>query len=298
VRIGPKEIWKVAKNLAHQESVDALIASFEAAAQETEEGTQFWLARDLSNLLGYAKYDNFLPVIEKAKVACVNAGAESENHFLGVRKMVSIGSGAERETDDVMLTRYACYLIAQNSDARKKPVAFAQTYFAIQTRRQELNSDPGTPPTALTEDERRILLRDEIKGHNRKLSSTAKSAGVVTSSDFANFHSSGYQGLYGGLTKIGIQKYKGLTSKQDILDHMGSTELAANLFRLTQTEEKLRKEKIQGKENANRTHYEVGRKVRNTMQQISGTVPENLPAVEHVKEARKRIKETAKKQIR
>jgi DNA-damage-inducible protein D len=285
----------MAETPAQRDSVESLIAAFEDAAQETEDSTQFWLARDLSELLGYVKYDNFLPVIEKAKVACANAGVDVQNHFLDVRKMVSIGSGAEHETQDVMLTRYACYLIAQNSDARKKPVAFAQTYFAIQTRRQEIEDRNQSTSQPLSEDERRLLLRDEIKGHNKKLSSTAKTAGVVTSADFAKFHSLGYQGLYGGLNKSGIQRYKGLTSKQEILDHMGSTELAANLFRLTQTEEKLRKEQIRGKEKANRTHYDVGRTVRNTMKEISGTVPEKLPAVEHVKEARKRLGSIKKK---
>jgi DNA-damage-inducible protein D len=201
--------------------------------------------------------------------------------------MVPIGSGAQREIPDIILTRYACYLIAQNGDARKQPIAFAQTYFAIQTRRQELEDASAEP---MPEDQKRCLLRDEIKEHNKHLASAAKGAGVVKPMDFAIFQSFGYRGLYGGLDKRGIQRKKGLRVRDNILDHMGSTELAANLFRATQTEEKLRRENVQGKEAANKTHYDVGQKVRQTISDIGGVMPENLPPAEDITKVSRRLK--------
>ena len=204
--------------------------------------------------------------------------------------MVPIGSGAERDIPDIRLTRYACYLIAQNGDSRKKPIAFAQTYFAIQTRRQEIRDDDVAQYVPLSEDQKRLLLRDEIKDHNKKLASTAKGAGVIEPIDFAVFQTFGYKGLYGGLDRIGIQRKKGLKSKQHILDHMGSTELAANLFRATQTEEKLRRENIKGKEAANVVHYEVGSKVRQAIKDIGGTMPENLPVADDIAKVGRRLK--------
>lgn len=269
--------------------IDQLISSFEAAAQ-IEDGVEFWCARDLQELLGYAKWDNFLEVIQKAKAACAASGQLVENHFADVGRMVTIGSGAEREVDDIRLTRYACYLTAQNGDARKPPVAFAQTYFAIQTRRQEIADDDLAAYTPLSEDQKRVLLRDEIKEHNKNLASAAKNAGVVQPMDFAIFQTHGYKGLYGGLDRLGIQRKKGLRAKQNILDHMGSTELAANLFRATQTEEKLRRDNIKGKAAANATHYEVGRKVRDTIREIGGTMPENLAPAEDITKVERRIK--------
>jgi DNA-damage-inducible protein D len=269
-------------------SVERLIESFENVAQIDDDGVEFWEARDLQELLGYQRWDTFLEVIEKAKIACVTSGQLLENHFSDVRKMVSIGSGAEREIANIRLTRYACYLTAQNGDARKKPIAFAQTYFAIQTRRQEVDDEDQYTP--LSEDQKRVLLRDEIKEHNKHLASAAKGAGVVEPLDFAIFQTYGYKGLYGGLDRPGIQRAKGLRSKQNILDHMGSTELAANLFRATQTEDKLRREKIRGKEAANSTHYEVGRKVRQAIKDIGGTMPEHLPAAEDIGKVARRLK--------
>jgi DNA-damage-inducible protein D len=269
-------------------SVERLIESFENVAQIDDDGVEFWEARDLQELLGYQRWDTFLEVIEKAKIACVTSGQLLENHFSDVRKMVSIGSGAEREIANIRLTRYACYLTAQNGDARKKPIAFAQTYFAIQTRRQEVDDEDQYTP--LSEDQKRVLLRDEIKEHNKHLASAAKGAGVVEPLDFAIFQTYGYKGLYGGLDRPGIQRAKGLRSKQNILDHMGSTELAANLFRATQTEDKLRREKIRGKEAANSTHYEVGRKVRQAIKDIGGTMPEHLPAAEGIGKVARRLK--------
>lgn len=231
-----------------------------------------------------------MEVVEKAKIACKSTGQNIEDHFADVRKMVSIGSGAEREILDIHLTRYACYLTAQNGDSRKKPIAFAQTYFAIQTRRQEIRDEDEAQYVPLSEDQKRLLLRDEIKDHNKKLASAAKGAGVIDPFDFAVFQTHGYQGLYGGLDRSGIQRRKGLKSKQHILDHMGSTELAANLFRATQTEEKLRRDQVRGKAAANATHYEVGSKVRQAIKDIGGTMPENLPVAEDIVKVGRRLK--------
>ncbi len=276
------------------EGIEALIARFEEAAQLDEDGSQYWFARDLQVLLEYAKWDNFLAVIGKAKEACERSGHPPEDHFAEVGKMVSLGSGAEREVEDLVLSRYASYLIAQNADPKKNSVAFAQTYFAVQTRRQELNDAAEGEYVPLSEDERRVLLRDEIKEHNRHLASAAKSAGVREGIEFAIFQTEGYKGLYGGLDVPGIRRRKGLSAKQHILDHMGSTELAANLFRATQTEEKLRRDKVQGRDAANRTHFEIGRKVRQTIDEIGGVMPEKLPPAEDVKKVSRRLSKALK----
>jgi len=276
------------------DTIDALIERFEAVAHVDEDGGDYWFARELQSLLEYTKWDNFLAVIAKAKEACVRSGNRLDDHFADVGKMVSLGSGAEREVDDIVLSRYAAYLIAQNGDPRKRSVAFAQTYFAIQTRRQEVQDDSEEQYTPLSEDERRILLRDEIKEHNRHLASAAKGAGVREGVEFAIFQTEGYKGLYGGLDVPGIRRRKGLNPKQHILDHMGSTELAANLFRATQTEEKLRRDQVQGKEAANRTHFEIGRKVRQTIQEIGGAMPEKLPPAEDIKKVSRRLNKALK----
>jgi len=211
--------------------------------------------------------------------------------------MVEIGSGAAREIENVRLTRYASYLIAQNGDSRKREIAFAQTYFAIQTRRQEIQDEDTQQYVPLSEDHKRVLLRDEIKEHNKNLASAAKGAGVVAPVDFAIFQSFGYKGLYGGLDRAGIQRKKGLKAKENILDHMGSTELAANLFRATQTEEKLRREKIRGKDSANQAHHEVGRKVRQTIKDIGGTMPENLPKAENITTVSRRLQKATPQEL-
>lgn len=278
--------------------VDKLIASFESAAQVDDEGVEFWYARQLQILLGYdSSWQNFEKVIEKAKLACTQSGQDIANHFNDVVNMVEIGSGAERAVKDIKLTRYAAYLVAQNGDSRKSPVAFAQTYFAIQTRRQELQDDALAQYTPLPEHEKRLLLRNEIRDHNKNLASAAKNAGVIKPVDFAIFQNFGYKGLYGGLDRGGIQRAKGLKSKDNILDHMGSTELAANLFRATQAEEKLRRDNIQGKDNANNAHHEVGRKVRQAIIDIGGTMPERLaPAEDIVKVGRRLAKAIAASQ--
>ncbi len=251
--------------------------TFESLRQE-ENGSEFWSARQLAKVLEYLEYRNFLAVVDKAKKACKNSGRPIEDHFVDITEMVDIGSGARRKIEDVKLSRYACYLIVQNGDSSKRVIANGQTYFAIQTRRQELADSQSFQQ--LREDEKRLFLRNELREHNKLLVETAQQAGVETTLDFAVFQNHGYKGLYGGLDAKGIQESKGLKKSQKILDHMGSTELAANLFRATQTEDKLRRENIKGKNKANQTHFEVGRKVRQTIKELGGTMPEDLPVAE------------------
>jgi DNA-damage-inducible protein D len=272
-----------------EDAIEHLLAAFENAAHIDDAGIEFWQARELQKLLAYTDYRNFLKIVEKAKTTCINSGQPDTDHFVDFNDMITVGKGAERAIDDIRLTRYACYLIAQNGDARKRPIAFAQTYFAIQTRRQE-TADLNAQAIPLSEDEKRLLLRQQIKIHNKNLASAAKEAGVIEPVDFAVFQTFGYKGLYGGLDKVGIQRHKGLSAKQNILDHMGSTELAANMFRATQTEDKLRREQIKGKTAANNTHYEIGRKVRQTIREIGGTMPESLPPAEDIAIVDRRLK--------
>lgn len=267
-----------------ERAIRRMVSAFESAALTQDDEVEFWLARDLAHLLKYSDFRNFLLVVEKAKISCVNSGIRAQNHFVDVNEMVNIGSGARRQIEDIKLSRYACYLIAQNADARKRPVAIAQTYFAVQTQLQEqARTEPDTSA------EQRINLRREISNHNRRLASAAKSAGVLQPLDYAVFQNAGYKGLYGGLDRTGIQKRKGLRSSSNILDHMGSTELAANLFRATQAEDKLVRDGIRGKEAANRAHHEVGKKVRQTIRELGGEMPENLPVEEDIKKLEKRL---------
>jgi len=256
---------------------------FEQVKQTDENGNEFWSARDLSKVLGYLEFRNFKPVIEKAKEACKNSDQIIENHFVDYHEMVKIGSGAEREfKDGVKLSRYACYLIVQNADPSKEVVALGQTYFTVQTRLQEIKRMEEYN-LLNTEDEKRLFLRNEMSIHNSQLAVAAKDAGVIEPIDYAIFQNHGYMGLYGGLGAKEIHQKKGLKKSQQILDHMGSTELAANLFRATQTEDKLRRENIRSKQKANETHYEVGKKVRQTIKEIGGTMPENLPVADSIK---------------
>ena len=292
VQTKPEEV--AAPISASNNTIEKLIAAFEAAVQIDDEGNEYWFGRDLQSLLEYGKWENFLAVVAKAKDACNQAGNGCQDHFAGVGKMVPIGSGAEREIDDLILSRYACYLVAMNADGRKRPVAFAQTYFAIQTRRQEIADQEAQEYLPLSEDERRVLIRNELKTHNKNLSSAAKNAGVREGLEYAIFQTEGYKGLYGGLDVPGIRRRKKLTPKQAILDHMGSTELAANLFRATQTEDRLRREDIKTKEHANRAHYEVGAKVRQTIRDIGGAMPETLPAQEDIKKVARRLEKAIK----
>lgn len=243
---------------------------FEAARRVDEAGVEYWSARDLQEILEYTAWQNFTKAIQKAMVACEQSDQDIDDHFIETIEMVSLGSGAKRPIKDFRLSRYACYLIIQNADPAKPMVALGQTYFAVQTRKQEVFEQAS-------EDERRLMLREELKKHNNALAAAAQNAGVITGLEFAIFQNHGYQGLYGGMDMKDIHAKKGLKKSHKILDHMGSTELAANLFRATQTEEKLRRDQVKGREKANLTHYEVGKKVRQTIAELGGTMPEDLP---------------------
>ena len=249
---------------------------FEKIKHFDEYSNEFWYARELQHVLEYKEWRNFLKVIEKAKTSCENSGISAYECFVDVNKTSNMPKGGEKEIGDIILNRYACYMIAQNGDPRKDVIALAQTYFAVQTRRQELQDNFDQ----LTENQRRLAIRSELTEHNKSLVEAAQQAGVETQKDFAVFQNRGYQGLYGGLGQSDIHKRKGLKKSQKILDHMGSEELAANLFRATQTDAKLRRENIQGKNAANETHFEVGRKVRQTIEELGGTMPEDLPTPE------------------
>ena len=250
--------------------------TFESIKHVNEYGEEYWLARELQPVLEYAQWRRFSDAIERAKLACKNSGFAVEDHFADVGKMVDIGSGAERQIDDVMLSRYACYLIVMNGDPRKEVIAIGQSYFAVKTRQQELIDNYEQ----MSEDQKRLAIRNEMIAHNKSLAEAAQMAGIADQREYAIFQNKGYQGLYGGLGAKEIHARKGLKKSQKILDHMGSTELAANLFRATQTDEKLRRENIQGKQAAYDTHYQVGKKVRQTIQELGGTMPEDLPTPE------------------
>jgi DNA-damage-inducible protein D len=252
------------------------VSPFEQIKRMGDEGVECWSSRDFAEVLGYGDYRNFEGVIEKAKLSCFKSGYRVDDHFGDVTEMVDIGSGAVRPIKTILMSRYACYLAIQNADPRKEIVAHGQTYFAIQTRRQELEDER-------VEEERRMLLREEMRRHNVQLADAARVAGVVEPIDYAIFQNHGYMGLYGGLRTEDIHRRKGLKKSQKILDHMGSTELAANLFRATQAEDKLRRDNVLGKDAANRTHQAVGAKVRQTIRELGGTMPEELPVADSIK---------------
>ena len=266
----------LSKALTPEEENSYTESLFESIKHVNEYSQEFWYARELQIALEYSKWENFKKVIDKAIESCTNSGSETWDHFAEVRKMVPIGSGAERELEDYELSRHACYLIVQNGDPRKKVIALGQTYFAVKTRQQELieNFD------SLEEDQKRLAIRNEMKEHNKLLVAAAKDAGVETSLEYATFQNYGYMGLYGGLKAQDIKNRKQLKKNQNILDHMGYEELAANLFRATQTEAKLRRDNVQGKDKANKTHFDVGQKVRQTIADLGGTMPEDLPTPE------------------
>ena len=264
---------------------------FDNIKHVNEYGQEFWYARELQPVLEYSQWRYLKEAIERAKTACNNSGQNVADHFAEVRKMVDIGSNAKRSIEDYELSRYACYLIVMNGDPRKEIIALGQTYFAVKTRQQELIEDYER----LSEEQKRIAIRDEMKRHNSALADAAHDAGIKEPRDYAIFQNYGYMGLYNGLKAKDIKERKGLKKNQDILDYMGSTELAANLFRTTQTEEKLRREHIQGKSEANKTHFEVGRKVRQTIKELGGTMPEDLSTPE--KSVRQIEKEYEKKMI-
>jgi DNA-damage-inducible protein D len=252
------------------------IKTFEKIKRYTDEGIEFWYARELQEILEYTEWRNFENVIQKAIISAENSVNNKTNWVVEVNKPIKTGKGKLERIKDYQLSRYICYLIVQNADPTKKIVALGQTYFALQTRKQELVENYNE----LTEDQKRLAIRNELIEHNKSLSEAANQAGIKEPKDYAIFQNYGYQGLYNGLGQKEIHERKKLKKTQKILDHMGSTELAANLFRATQTEEKLRRENIKGKTKANKTHFEVGQKVRQTIKEIGGTMPENLPTPE------------------
>lgn len=246
---------------------------FESIKHINEYGMEYWTARELMSVLEYKQWRRFSDAIERAKEACEASGNRVSDHFADAGKMIVLPKGAKRQVRDFRLSRYACYLISMNGDPRKKSIALAQTYFAVKTRQQELSENFEK----LSEEQKRLAIRGELKHHNKSLADAAHAAGVETSRDYAIFQNFGYMGLYGGLKAQDIAKRKGLKKGQAILDHMGSTELAANLFRATQTDEKLRRDHVKGKAAANSTHFAVGKKVRETIKELGGTMPEDLP---------------------
>lgn len=247
---------------------------FEAIRHTTEDGAEYWSARELAKILGYTDWRNFMRAIGKAREACEASGHAVSDHFVEANDMVAIGSGAQRRRDNVHLSRYACYLVVQNADPEKPIVALGQTYFAVQTRRAELADELAGMPEA----QRRLAMRDEVVHRNVDLAAVAATqAGLVSGRDFATFQDHGYRGLYGGETARQIAARKGIGPREKILDWMGSEELAANWFRITQTEAKLRREGIDNKADANAAHHQVGKAVRQTIADLGGTMPEELP---------------------
>ena len=245
--------------------------TFEKIKNVDENGVEFWFARDLMLILQYSNWQNFEKIIKKSIISCKNSDISELEHFTDVSKTIKMPKGAKKSITDYKLTRYACYLIAQNGDSRKKVIALAQTYFAVQTRKQEISEKEYSK---LTEDEKRFYQRDLTRKGNYSLNQAAKNAGVK---NFDKFHNSGYRGLYNGETADDIAKRKGLRYREDILDNMGSDELIANLFRISQTEQKLRKDNIQGETEANITHYNIGKNIREVIEKNGGTMPEKLP---------------------
>ena len=263
----------LSKALSADEENNYTESLFESIRHTNEYGQEFWYARELQIALEYKEWRNFNKVIDKAKVACEGSENIVSEHFVDVNKTIDMPNSAIKTINDYKLSRYACYLIVQNGDPRKKVIALGQTYFAVKTRQQELIDNYDN----LNEDQKRLAIRKEMKEHNKSLVAAAKDAGVESSKDYAIFQNCGYKGLYGGMTAKDIKANKHLEKKENILDYMGHEELAANLFRATQTEAKLRRDNIKGKEKANQTHYEVGKEVRETIGRLGGTMPENLP---------------------
>ena len=276
--------------LSDEERANYSESLFDSIKHETETGEEFWYARELQVALEYTEWRNFSKVIERAKNSCQNSGNPISDHFVEVNKIVKAGA-TTKDIGDIELSRYACYLIVQNGDSRKKVIALGQTYFAVKTRQQELIENFDN----LTEEKKRLAIRGEMISHNKSLAEAAKMAGISDPRDYAIIQNKGYKGLYGGLGVKEIHARKGLKKSQKILDHMGSTELAANLFRATQTDEKLRRDHITGKEEANQTHFDVGQKVRQTIKDLGGTMPEDLPtpkkSIKQIEREQRNLKE-------
>lgn len=246
--------------------------TFESIKHTSEDGSEFWYSRELSTVLEYTQWRNFAKVIDKARITCKNSGYEIDDHFAEVSKIVEAGA-TSKPVIDFRLTRYACYLIVQNGDPRKEVIALGQTYFAIQTRRQEV----ADYFNQLDEENKRLVVRGDVKQWNQMLAESAHNAGVITNEEYTTFQNAGYMGLYGGLTVAGIHSKKGLKDNDKILDFMSSTELIANLFRISQTEEKLKKDEISNADQANEAHFIVGSEVRSTIKRVKGTLPEDMP---------------------
>ena len=258
--------------------------SFEGLKQRNQHGAEYWTARELQPHLGYGQWRGFENAIKKAATSCEQSGNDPAHHFARAGKMIELGKGGVREVVDYHLSRFACYLIAQNGDPRKPEIAYAQKYFAIQTRRQELSD-------ALAADLERLELRKQTSEEFKALSGAARDAGVQDRR-FGVFHDAGYKGLYGGLGKEDIKARKRIPAKEQLMDRMDSTELAANQFRMTQTRDKLAREGVRDQEQAIHTHSQVGREVRDAIKRIGGTLPENIPPAEHIKQVAKRIAST------
>jgi DNA-damage-inducible protein D len=261
--------------------------SFEQLKLANQHGAEYWSARDLQVLLGYSQWRRFEEAITRALTSCTQSGNDPGHHFASAGKMIGLGKGGTREVPDFHLSRFACYLIAQNGDPRKPEIAFAQKYFAIQTRRQELTD-------AYRRDQERLELRQQTKEEFKALSGAAQDAGVQ-SRMFGIFHDAGYKGLYGGIGNEQIKSRKGIPSGEALMDRMDSTELAANQFRMTQAREKLASGGVKGQQKAIDTHMQVGKEVREAIKRIGGTMPENLPPGEHIKQVEKRLKESTPK---
>ena len=279
--------------MANIDKMEPTNSIFESIRKVDENGNEYWQARELAKALEYSDFGNFTNVINKARIACENSGQRVKDHLGDITEMIEIGKGGTRPFPSFKLSRYMCYLIVQNADPSKEVVAQGQTYFAVQTRIAEIKQMEEYNALS-TEEERRLFLRNELARHNSQLADAAKGAGVIEPRDYAIFQNYGYQGLYGGLGAKEIHAKKGLKKSQKILDHMGSTELAANLFRATQAEEKLRREEIKGKSNANKTHYQVGAKVRQTIAELGGTMPEELPTACGIKSVENKQKKLLK----
>lgn len=261
--------------------------SFESIKQTNEHGAEYWSARDLQTLLGYSQWRRFEQAIERAMTSCQQSGNNPGYHFAGAGKPITGGKGAIQLVDDYQLSRFACYLIAQNGDPRKPEIAQAQKYFAVQARRQELNDQA-------TADMERLELRKQTAEEFKALSGAAQDAGVQ-SKMFGIFHDAGYKGLYGGLGRDSIKHRKDIPEKDNLLDRMNATELAANQFRMTQTRDKLARDGVRNQAQAIQTHEQVGKEVRDAIKRIGGTLPENIPAAEHIKEVEKRLKDATPK---
>ena len=273
-----------------RKKLDSIINELDKEKRKTKSGVDYWLGRDIQRVLGYTNWENFYNVIQKACMACESAGEDIGKHFLDFKEMVQIGSGANRERINYFLDRYACYLIAMNGDADKPEIGAAQTYFAIQARRQEIQDK-------LTDDEHRVLLRNRVKNANKSLISVAKKIGVQK---YALFHDAGYRDLY-EMRLTDIKNYKKIMNKEDLLDRAGRTELAANEFRITQTEDKIIRDKVKGEKQAIDTHFNVGKAVRNTIKKLGGIMPEDLPPETPIKKLvskrKKKLSTTDNKEI-